>query len=74
MTWPSLHWRMPVLPRLLLAVALGAALAGCNTSTAPDTIFVGGPVLTVNANDEVAQALAVRGGIITAVEIGRAHV
>ncbi len=41
-------------------------LAGCE-GDAPDLIFHGGPVLTVNARDEVAQALAVRDGVITAV-------
>jgi predicted amidohydrolase YtcJ len=50
------------------ALALGATLlaAGCG-DTAPDLIFHGGPVLTVNAQDEVVQALAVRDGIVVAV-------
>jgi predicted amidohydrolase YtcJ len=41
-------------------------IAGCKDNE-PDLIFHGGPVLTVNAKDEVAQALAVRDGVITAV-------
>ncbi len=41
-------------------------LAGCRGAE-PDVIFHGGPVLTVNAQDAVAQALAVRDGVITAV-------
>lgn len=49
------------------ALALCAALlsAGCS-DTAPDLIFHGGPVLTVNAQDEVVQALAVRDGLVVA--------
>ena len=42
------------------------ALAGCSPA-APDVIFYGGPVLTVNSSDDVAQALAMRNGVITAV-------
>ena len=41
-------------------------LAGCRGAE-PDVIFHGGPVLTVNAQDAVTQALAVRDGVITAV-------
>lgn len=48
---------------ILLVVLL---TAGCNDDAA-DIIFHGGPVLTVNAKDEVAQALAVRDGVIIAV-------
>ncbi len=51
--------------RLILALA-ASVLAGCAT-TAPDVIFHGGPVLTVNANDEVQRALAMRDGIIVTV-------
>ncbi len=62
----------PLLPvyrsRLLATCALSAALFGaCTRSPAPELIFHGGPVLTVNAHDEVAEALAVRDGIILAV-------
>ena len=41
-------------------------LGACQDGS-PDVIFHGGPVLTVNARDDVAQALAMRDGIITAV-------
>lgn len=41
-------------------------LVGCRNE-APDIIFRGGPILTVNAQDEVVQALALRDGAITAV-------
>ena len=40
-------------------------LVGCRNE-APDIIFRGGPILTVNAQDEVVQALALRDGVITA--------
>ena len=50
----------------LLLAALTLLLAGCGNS-APDVIFRGGPVLTVNTEDAVAQALAMRDGVITAV-------
>lgn len=60
---PRTHAR----PRLgLMLAALALLLAGCGKS-APDVIFRGGPILTVNAQDAVAQALAMRGGVITAV-------
>ena len=52
--------------RWSLLAPLSLALAACSGS-APDVIFRGGPVLTVNASDDVAQALAMRGGVITAV-------
>lgn len=52
---------------LKLSILLGVLLAsGCNGDAA-DMIFHGGPVLTVNATDEVVQALAVRDGVIIAV-------
>lgn len=52
---------------LTTSILLGTlVLAGCNDD-APDLIFHGGPVLTVNAQDAVAQALAIRDGVITAV-------
>jgi predicted amidohydrolase YtcJ len=46
-----------------------AAVLGACGGDAPDVIFLGGPVLTVNAKDQVAQALAMRDGVITAVGI-----
>lgn len=54
-------------PFPLSAVLLCATLLGACSGNTPDTIFHGGPVLTVNAHDDVVQALAVRDGIITAV-------
>lgn len=49
-----------------LLATLPFVLAACS-GAAPDIIFRGGPVLTVNAQDAVAQALAMRDGVITAV-------
>jgi predicted amidohydrolase YtcJ len=46
-----------------------AAVLGACGGDAPDVIFLGGPVLTVNAKDQVAQALAMRDGVITVVGI-----
>ncbi|MEZ5572807.1 MAG: amidohydrolase [Halioglobus sp.] len=42
-------------------------LAGCSADNGPDLIFRGGPVLTVNSQDQVAEALAVKDGMILAV-------
>ena len=50
----------------LALVAVTLLLPGCSGS-APDVIFRGGTILTVNDNDEVVQALAMRDGVITAV-------
>ena len=50
----------------LALAALTLLLPGCSGS-APDVIFRGGPVLTVNDKDDVVQALAMRDGVITAV-------
>ncbi len=47
-------------------LCIAAMLGACGGDT-PDVIFHGGPVLTVNAKDQVAQALAMRDGVITAV-------
>jgi predicted amidohydrolase YtcJ len=59
------------LPRSALAVSLalllGATLGACSSDPAPELIFRGGPVLTVNNADAVAEALAVRDGVIVAV-------
>ena len=49
-----------------LLATLPFVLAACS-GAAPDIIFRGGPILTVNAQDAVAQALAMRDGVITAV-------
>lgn len=48
------------------AVCVSTLLGACS-GDAPDVIFHGGPVLTVNAQDHVAQALAIRNGVIAAV-------
>lgn len=52
---------------LALSAVIGSLLISACGSEAPDTIFRGGPILTVNAQDAVVQALAVRDGVITAV-------
>lgn len=49
-----------------LLTTLPFVLAACSGAT-PDIIFRGGPILTVNAQDAVVQALAMRDGVITAV-------
>ncbi|MCU0898632.1 MAG: amidohydrolase, partial [Burkholderiales bacterium] len=59
-----------LLARLALALCAAGSLVACSSDAGPDLIFHGGPVLTVNATDEVAEALAVRDGVIVAV--GRA--
>jgi predicted amidohydrolase YtcJ len=51
----------------LATFCAAALLSGCGSDGAPDVIFLGGPVLTVNAGDDVVQALAVRDGVITTV-------
>lgn len=54
--------------RFVSAVVVACVLlSACGGDGPPDIIFKGGPVLTVNARDDVAQALAVRDGVITAV-------
>jgi predicted amidohydrolase YtcJ len=50
-----------------LALLLSATLCACSSDPAPELIFRGGPVLTVNNADAVAEALAVRDGVIVAV-------
>jgi predicted amidohydrolase YtcJ len=52
---------------VLLAVTLCYAGADQAASEAPDLILVHGTILTVDAHDSIAQALAVRNGIIVAV-------
>ena len=48
----------------LLVVA--ALLGGCSADNSADLIIHGGPVLTVNATDQVVEAIAVRDGLILA--------
>ncbi|MGI9134431.1 MAG: amidohydrolase family protein, partial [Rhodoferax sp.] len=57
----------PIRSGFLLCLAAAAALSGCSGGGGPDLIFHGGPILTVNAQDAVVQALAVRDGVIVAV-------
>ncbi|QDL53693.1 amidohydrolase [Rhodoferax aquaticus] len=52
--------------RLLLCL-VATLLSACTQGPEPDLIFHGGPVLTVNAKDEVVSALAVRDGVVQAV-------
>ena len=51
----------------LLALCLLGVLGFVWPHSGNDMIFFGGPILTVNANNEVVEALAVRDGIIVAV-------
>ncbi|CAA0120043.1 N-substituted formamide deformylase [Halioglobus japonicus] len=44
-----------------------SVLLGACSSQGPDMIFFGGPVLTVNSQNEVASALAIENGLIVAV-------
>lgn len=53
-------------PYALAALLATTLLAACQKE-GPDVIFRGGPILTVNAQDQVVQALAMRDGVITAV-------
>ena len=50
----------------MATLAVAVLLSACGKNT-PDLIFRGGPILTVNVQDEVVQALAVRDSVITAV-------
>lgn len=50
-----------------LCAALLGALGACSNDSGADLIFRGGPVLTINAEDQVAEAMAVRDGVIVAV-------
>ncbi len=52
--------------RLLLLLTL-ALLASCTDHKAPDSIFVGASVLTVDENDSVVEAVAVKDGLIVQV-------
>jgi hypothetical protein len=52
--------------RIVATLAVAVLLSACGKNT-PDLIFRGGPILTVNVQDEVVQALAVRDSVITAV-------
>ena len=51
----------------LLSVLLAAQCAAAFASGNADTIFYGGPIVTVNAKNEEAQALAIQNGKIVAV-------
>jgi predicted amidohydrolase YtcJ len=42
-------------------------LCACSTNDAPDIIFHGGPILTVDKNDQVVEAVGIRNGIISQV-------
>jgi predicted amidohydrolase YtcJ len=55
---------------LAIACILGLSLPAAFSADKPepaDTIFVGGKVITVNAEDQVAEAIAIKGGQIVAV-------
>src|SRR6056297_1588803 len=65
-TIPRVFARMvgSALPLTCLAACLSASFAA---NAAPDFIFHNGPIITLDARDRVAQALAVEAGRITAV-------
>jgi len=48
-------------------IALAGVLSGCSADDGPDLILHNGHILTVNAQDEVAEAVAIRDGVILAV-------
>ncbi|OFW26979.1 MAG: hypothetical protein A3H97_08775 [Acidobacteria bacterium RIFCSPLOWO2_02_FULL_65_29] len=52
---------------LVLAVVGALAFAACQRTPAADLVLVGGRILTVDANDAIAEAIAVTGGKIVAV-------
>ncbi len=60
---------MPRLAPLYLSrlLILSTLLSGCSAEDGPDLILHNGTVLTVNAQDQVMEALAVRDGLIQAV-------
>jgi predicted amidohydrolase YtcJ len=51
----------------LSSVVAALWLGACGPGDGPDLIFHGGPILTVDAEDRVAEAVAIREGVITAV-------
>lgn len=53
--------------RRLAGFVVLALLAGCSAGDGADLILHNGQVLTVNANDDVAEAIAIRDGLIQAV-------
>ncbi|MEM1403414.1 MAG: amidohydrolase [Pseudomonadota bacterium] len=53
--------------RLAATLILLAGLAVQNVVAAPDVIFHGGPIITLDADDQIAQAIAVEDGRIVAV-------
>ena len=57
---------MKLAPKLISAVLMAQCAVTFAKGNA-DTIFHGGPILTVNAKNEEVQALAVQGGKIVAV-------
>lgn len=59
-----MHYLTRLLQSLLIVTL--SLLAACSPEGA-DTIFFGGPILTVNSQDEIAEALAVKDGRILAV-------
>lgn len=55
----------------LCAAVAALLLAACGPADGPDRIFHGGPILTVDADDRVVEAVAIKDGVITAVGAAR---
>jgi predicted amidohydrolase YtcJ len=54
--------------RLLILLSLSAQLfVSCSSDPAPDTIFIGGTVLTVDKKNSVVEAIAIKDGVIVQV-------
>jgi predicted amidohydrolase YtcJ len=52
---------------VLCSLTFSGVLCGCSPSKAPDTIFFGGSILTVDGSDRVVEAIAIKDGVITQV-------
>jgi len=66
MTHARRSWLTPALPFLVAATAAAAPPASAPQPTA-DTLYVGGPIVTVDRKRPTAEAVAVKGGKIIAV-------
>ncbi|MCC6640867.1 MAG: amidohydrolase family protein [Deltaproteobacteria bacterium] len=63
---------IPTAPLRAVVMSLGAlVLCACGQGPAPDRIFHGGPIRTLNERGEVAEAIAIREGAIVAIGTAR---